>query len=60
MVNPETKIVHICDLCKDNPEGPQCIKTCPEQALSLVTSDVLAQKSRMSAVRKLFQEKQQP
>ncbi len=60
MLNPETKIVYVCDLCKDNPSGPQCVQECPEKALSVVTSDVLAQKSRMAAVRKLFQEKQQP
>ncbi len=60
MLNPETKIVHACDLCKDQPDGPQCIKACPEQALAMVTSDVLAQKARITAIRKLFQERQQP
>jgi len=28
----------------------------PEEALDLVTSDVLAQKARITAVKKLFQE----
>ena len=55
MLHPETKVVHVCDLCKDEGE-PQCIKWCPEEALTLVTSDVLAQKARISAVKKLFQE----
>jgi Fe-S-cluster-containing hydrogenase component 2 len=45
----------VCDLCKDEGE-PQCVKWCPEEALTLVTSDVLAQKARISAVKKLFQE----
>jgi Fe-S-cluster-containing dehydrogenase component len=55
MLHPETKVVHVCDLCKDEGE-PQCVKWCPEEALTLVTSDVLAQKARISAVKKLFQE----
>jgi electron transport protein HydN len=59
MLHPETKVVYVCDLCKDNPEGPQCVKWCPEEALTIVTSDVLAQKARISAIRKLFQEKEE-
>jgi Fe-S-cluster-containing hydrogenase component 2 len=42
-------------LCKEKGE-PQCVKWCPEEALELVTSDVLAQKARITAVKKLFQE----
>jgi Fe-S-cluster-containing hydrogenase component 2 len=42
--------------CKDEPDGPQCVKWCPEEALTFVTSDVLAQKARISAVKSLFQE----
>jgi carbon-monoxide dehydrogenase iron sulfur subunit len=56
MLHPETKIVNVCDLCKDQPEGPQCVKWCPEEALTVVTSDVLAQKARIGAVKKLFQQ----
>lgn len=56
MLHPETKTVYVCDLCKEKGE-PQCIKWCPEEALTLVTSDVLAQKARIGAVKKLFQEK---
>ena len=55
MVHSEKKIVHVCDLCKEKGE-PQCIKWCPEEALELVTSDMLAQKARITAVRKLFRE----
>jgi len=51
----ETKVVYICDLCQDQGK-PQCIEWCPEEALDLVTSDILAQKARRSIVRKLFQE----
>jgi Fe-S-cluster-containing hydrogenase component 2 len=56
MLHTDSKTVYICDLCKDEKGGPQCIKWCPEEALSEVTSDVLAQKARISAVKKLFQE----
>ncbi len=55
MLHPEKKVVFVCDLCKELGE-PQCVKWCPEEALTLVTSDVLAQKARIGAVRKLFQE----
>jgi Fe-S-cluster-containing hydrogenase component 2 len=55
MLHPDDKVVYVCDLCKEKGE-PQCIKWCPEEALDLVTSDVLAQKARIMAVKKLFQE----
>jgi Fe-S-cluster-containing dehydrogenase component len=55
MLHPDSKVVYVCDLCKEKGE-PQCIKWCPEEALELVTSDVLAQKARITAVKKLFQE----
>jgi len=55
MVHPENKVVVICDLCQEQGE-PQFVKWCPEEALDLVTSDVLAQKARITAVKKLFQE----
>ncbi|MEM0058610.1 MAG: 4Fe-4S dicluster domain-containing protein [Candidatus Bathyarchaeia archaeon] len=56
MLHPDKKVVFVCDLCKDKPDGPQCVKWCPEEALDLVTADVLAQKARITATRKLFQE----
>jgi Fe-S-cluster-containing hydrogenase component 2 len=55
MIHPEKKVVFVCDLCKEQGE-PQCVKWCPEEALDLVTSDVLAQKARIAATKKLFQE----
>lgn len=55
MLHPEDKVVYICDLCKKEGE-PQCVKWCPEEAIETVTSDVLAQKARITAVKKLFQE----
>jgi carbon-monoxide dehydrogenase iron sulfur subunit len=56
MLHPETKIVFACDLCKDKADGPQCVKWCPQKALACVTSDMLAQKARISAIKKLFQD----
>ena len=56
MMHPETKTVYVCDLCQFRPDGPQCVKWCPEEALTVVTSDVLAQKARLNAIKKLFQE----
>ncbi len=55
MMHPETKVVYSCDLCKFKADGPQCVKWCPEDALTVVTSDTLAQKARLEAIRKLFQ-----
>ena len=45
--------VRICDLCSEREEGPACIEWCPEQALELTSADILAQKARIEAVRKL-------
>ncbi len=55
MMHPETKTVYVCDLCKYRSDGPQCVKWCPEEALTVTTIDVLAQKARISAIKKLFQ-----
>ena len=54
-IHPESKVAFVCDRCKGK-GVPQCVKWCPEAALTLVTSDVLAQKARISAINKLFQE----
>jgi Fe-S-cluster-containing hydrogenase component 2 len=54
-LHPESKVVFLCDLCQDK-DKPQCVEWCPEEALDFVTSDVLAQKARIQAVKKLFQE----
>src|SRR3990170_4036630 len=54
MMHPEKKVVCTCDTCKDLGE-PQCVKWCPEEALDFVTADVLAQKSRQTAVKKLLE-----
>ena len=52
MLHPKKGVVSTCDNCKDLGE-PQCVKWCPEEALEFVTADVLAQKSRQTAVKNL-------
>jgi anaerobic carbon-monoxide dehydrogenase iron sulfur subunit len=59
MMHPVKKVVFTCNSCKDQPDGPQCVKWCPEEALTFVTAQQLAQKSRISAVRNLFQEEKE-
>jgi carbon-monoxide dehydrogenase iron sulfur subunit len=56
MIHPDRKVVFTCNSCKDQPDGPQCVKWCPEEALTFVTAQQLAQKSRLTAVKNLFQE----
>jgi Fe-S-cluster-containing hydrogenase component 2 len=54
-LHPDRKVAIVCDRC--NSQGiAQCVKWCPEEALTLVTSDMLASKARIKAVKKLFQE----
>jgi len=54
MMHPEKKVVSICDLCNGD---PACVRWCPEEALDMVTEDVLAQKARIEAVKKLSSKK---
>ncbi len=54
-LHPQRKVVFLCDLCKDL-EKPQCVVWCPEEALDLETTETLAQKARITVVKKLFQE----
>ena len=46
LINPETKLAEICDLCEDEEDGPQCVKWCPKEALTLTTPDQRAQRAR--------------
>jgi len=42
-----------CDLCSFSPDGPACIKTCPTQAITLVTpalSESASQQKRLNAM----------
>ena len=53
MLHPEKKVVFVCDLCDGQ---PKCVEWCPEEALDFVSKDILAQKARITVVKKLFQE----
>ncbi len=53
MLHPDKRVVFVCDLCEGN---PKCVEWCPEEALDFITKDTLAQKARITAVKKLFQE----
>lgn len=54
-LDPDKKIVMVCDLCSSRPDKePQCVKWCPEEALSLTNRDILAQKARLDITQKLF------
>ena len=50
-IHPDKKVVFTCNNCKEQPDGPQCIKWCPEEALTFATASQLAQKFRISAGR---------
>ena len=49
-INPATKLAEICDQCKDEEDGPQCVKWCPKEALELTTPDRRAQQARHKLV----------
>jgi carbon-monoxide dehydrogenase iron sulfur subunit len=51
-LHQESRVAFVCDLCDGE---PQCVEWCPEEALDFITEDVLAQKARISATKKLFQ-----
>ena len=58
MLDPDKKIVMVCDLCSHRSDKkPQCVEWCPEEALSLTNRVILAQKARVSAIEKLFKAK---
>jgi Fe-S-cluster-containing hydrogenase component 2 len=51
-LHPERKVAFVCDLCEGE---PKCVEWCPEEALDFITEEVLAQKARIKATKKLFQ-----
>ena len=51
-LHPESRVAFVCDLCDGE---PKCVEWCPEEALDFITGEVLAQKARISTVKKLFQ-----
>jgi carbon-monoxide dehydrogenase iron sulfur subunit len=52
-LHPERKVAYVCNLCDGE---PKCVEWCPEEALDFTTKDILSQKARITAVKKLFQE----
>ncbi|MGI6368412.1 MAG: 4Fe-4S dicluster domain-containing protein [Anaerolineae bacterium] len=56
VLNPASKKAEMCDLCGKEEDGPQCVKFCPKEALSLATPEVLRQKARREVVKRLFDE----
>lgn len=50
-INPQTKLAEICDQCEGEPDGPQCVKWCPKDALSLATADQRAQNARRKLIK---------
>jgi Fe-S-cluster-containing hydrogenase component 2 len=54
-MHPDKKVVFTCNNCSETDEKePQCVKWCPDQALSVVTPETLAQKLRQKAVKNIF------
>lgn len=51
-LHPKTRVAFVCNLCDGE---PQCVEWCPEEALDFTTEQVLAQKARISVVKKMFQ-----
>ena len=49
-INPKTKLAETCNLCQEQEDGPQCVKWCPKQALSLTTPEHRAQQARRKRV----------
>ncbi len=54
-INPATKMAEICDQCKDEEDGPQCVLWCPKDALELTTPDQRAQKARRELIHEEVQ-----
>jgi len=52
-LHPDKASVLVCDLCKNNPEGPQCVGLCPEEALEIVSSDDAVTKKLVAAIEKV-------
>jgi len=52
-LHPDKTSVLVCDLCKNNTEGPQCVQFCPEEALELVANNEDATKKWVAILEKL-------
>lgn len=52
-LDPSTKSVVICDLCRDV-DGPRCVEACPKKALSLKPQAAVASQLRRKAAEQLL------
>jgi Fe-S-cluster-containing hydrogenase component 2 len=48
-----TATARMCDKCSDRENGPACVEWCPEEALTLTTTDLISQKTRIEAVKEM-------
>ena len=53
IVDPDKKVVAVCDLCEGE---PKCVEFCPEEALKIVYDDETADKAWISAIENLPKE----
>jgi Fe-S-cluster-containing hydrogenase components 2 len=49
LVEKEVMLAHKCDLCVDQPNGPACIRVCPEKALELIVPKQVKRKRNVEA-----------
>lgn len=54
-MDPSTKSVVICDLCRDI-DAPRCVESCPKKALTLSPPSAVAGRSRKTAAERLLGE----
>ena len=60
-MHPEKHVVFTCNSCSDTEtKEPQCVKWCPEEALTFVSAETLAQRYRQRAVKNLFHTSETP
>ena len=44
-----------CDLCRENPEGPACVRACPNDALHLIDALELKKKKNVQAIMTMYE-----
>ncbi|ADK14790.1 MULTISPECIES: 4Fe-4S dicluster domain-containing protein [Clostridium] len=54
LVKKEVIVAHKCDLCIDQPDGPACVRACPEKALELIVPKQVKKKRNIEAVDNLW------
>jgi electron transport protein HydN len=54
LVEKEVMLAHKCDLCVDQPNGPACIRVCPEKALELIIPKQIKRERNIEAAINLL------